>query len=313
MAGNTSQDLSTIIQGYESRIAQLEAALTSVLNHNAATANAATANPAPSIQIKPNKPEAFTGDKKGPKADVWCFQLQIYFEATRTPPAHQVTTAVTFLRDSAELWWMEHVSKTTDERMQPTTERISAFGDFVEALKDHFMATTRVEDARERLPSLKQSGRVRGYVNVFQKLVMQIPDMTDGEKFWRFKEGLNAELRKEVKKEDCRTYDDAVRFVLRLDSLEGKYNFKTNSNKHSNFTPKPSPHSVPMEIDAMRMENENSSTPKLSKEDLKNKFTGALTPTMKDEMKKFGVCFYCREQAGHVAQECPKKKKKSLN
>ena len=68
-----------------------------------------------------------------------------------------------------------------------------------------FMTTTRVEDARERLSSLKQCGWVRGYVNTFQKLVMQIPDMTDGEKFWRFKEGLNVVLQKEVTKEGCKT------------------------------------------------------------------------------------------------------------
>ena len=68
----------------------------------------------------------------------------------------------------------------------------------MQAIKSHFMTTTRVEDARERLPSLKQSGWVRGYVNAFQKLVMQIPDMTDGENFWRFKEGLSVALRKEV-------------------------------------------------------------------------------------------------------------------
>ena len=317
MAGNTPQDLSTIIHGYESRIAQLEAALTTVLNQTAAASNTASATQVPPAPLKPNKPEAFTGDKKGPKADVWCFQLQIYFEAARVPPSHQVTTAVTFLRESAELWWMEHVSKTTDERMQPTEDRITSFADFVQALKTHFMATTRVEDARERLPSLKQTGRVRGYVNAFQKLVMQIPDMADGEKFWRFKEGLKVELRKEVTKEDCRTFEEAVRFVLRLDSLESKFDFKSsnNNNKPSHFSPKPSPSAVPMEIDAMRTEPREppkTSPPKMTKEELKKKFTGPLTAAMKEEMKKLGVCFYCREQ-GHVAQECPKKKKKALN
>ena len=57
----------------------------------------------------------------------------------------------------------------------------------MQAIKSHFMTTTRVEDAREQPPSLNQSGWVHGYVNAFFKLVMQIPDMTDGEKFWRFK------------------------------------------------------------------------------------------------------------------------------
>ena len=307
MAGNTPQDLSTIIQAYEDRITHLEDALRSIFNNNNAATNTATPSQAQASSIKPNKPQAFTGDKKGPKADTWCFQLQVFFEAAQEPPEKQVPTAVTFLRESAELWWMEHVRKTTDEHMHPTSERISSFGVFVQAIKSHFMTTTRVEDARERLPSLKQSGWVRGYVNAFQKLVMQIPDMTDGEKFWRFKEGLNAALRKEVTKEDCKTYEDAVRLVLRLDAVDTKFGNKSFSN--ATFASKPSPTTTPMEIDAIRVGAPPTSMPKLSKEELKKKFGGKLTPDMKDEMRKLGVCFYCREQAGHVAQSCPKKAK----
>jgi hypothetical protein len=202
---------------------------------------------------------------------------------------------------------MEHVRKTTDAQMRATSERITSFATFVHAIQGYFMTTTRVEDARERLPSLKQSGWVRGYVNAFQKLAMQIPDMTDGEKFWRFKEGLNAALRKEVTKSECNTYDDAVRLVLRLDSVDNKYSNKSYTN--SNFTPKPYQVPVPMEIDAIRVGANNVSMPKLSRDELKRKFGGKLTPDMKDEMRRLGVCFYCREQAGHVAQECPKKKK----
>jgi len=304
MENNTSQDLSSIIQGYEARITQLEDALRSVFNNNNVATNITAPTQVQGSSIKPNKPQAFTGDKKGPKADTWCFQLQVYFEAAQVPLEKQVPTAVTFLRESAELWWMEHVRKTTDEHMRPTSERISSFGVFVQAIKSHFMTTTRVEDAREGLPSLKQSGWVRGYVNAFQKLVMQIPDMTDGEKFWRFKEGLNVALRKEVTKEDCKTYEDAVRLVLRLDAVDTK--FGTKSHSHANFTSKQSQAPIPMEIDAIRIATPSTSMTKLSKEDLKKKFGGKLTPDMKDEMKKLGVCFYCREQAGHVAQSCPK-------
>jgi hypothetical protein len=64
-----------------------------------------------------------------------------------------------------------------------------------------------------------------------------------------------------------------------------------------------------MEIDAISFGGNTPSVPKLSKDDMKKKFTGKLTSDMKDEMKKLGVCFYCREQAGHMAQACPKKKK----
>ena len=62
-----------------------------------------------------------------------------------------------------------------------------------------------------------------------------------------------------------------------------------------------------MEIDAIRFGAPPTSMPKLSEEELKKKFGGKLTPDMKDEIRKLGFCFYCREQAGHVsaAFRCP--------
>ena len=41
--------------------------------------------------------------------------------------------------------------------------------------------------------------------------------------------------------------------------------------------------------------------PKLSKEEIKNNYEVKLTPDMKDEIRKLGVCFCWREQAGYVA------------
>ena len=77
--------------------------------------------------MKPNKPQAFSGDKKGFKADTWCFQVQVFYEAAQVPPEKQVPTAMTFLQESAELWRMEHMQKTTEEHIHPTSERISFF------------------------------------------------------------------------------------------------------------------------------------------------------------------------------------------
>ena len=92
---------------------QLEDALESIFNNNnAAAANTATPSQVRVSSIKRNKPQAFTGDKKSPKADTWCFQLKVYFEVAQVPPEKQVSTAVTFLHESAELSRMEHVNQS---------------------------------------------------------------------------------------------------------------------------------------------------------------------------------------------------------
>ena len=152
------------------------------------------------------------------------------------------------------------MQNTTDEHIRPTSKRISSLGVFVQAIKGHFMTITRVKDARERLASLKQSGWVRGYSNALQKLVMQIPDIKDGEKFWRFKKGLTVALCKKVTKEDCKTYEDVVWLVLCLDAVDTKYGNKSFSN--TTLTSNPSETPTTMEIDAIRVEAPPTSMPK---------------------------------------------------
>ena len=83
-----------------------------------------------------------------------------------------------------KFWRMEHVRNTTVEHTQPTSERLSKFWLFVQT---RFKVTRCVEDAKECLPSLKQSGWVCNYVKAFQTLVMQVLDMNNEDNFrvWR--------------------------------------------------------------------------------------------------------------------------------
>ena len=122
------------------------------------------------------------------------------------------------------------------------------------------MTTTRVEDARQWHPSLKQSKSVCSYVNAFQKLVMQISDMMDRETFRRFKEDLNGAPCKAVTKEDCKTYDNAVWLVLCLDALDTKFSNMGFSN--TTIASKPSQTPTPMEIDAIHVGAPPTSIPK---------------------------------------------------
>ena len=90
--------------------------------------------------------------------------------------------------------------------------------------------------------------------------------MTVGEKFWRLKEGLNAAVRKEASKEDSKTYEDAIRLVLRLNAVDTKFGHKSFSN--TTYASKPSPTLTPMEIDVIHVGAPPTSMPKLSKEEL---------------------------------------------
>lgn len=263
---------------------------------------------------KPRKPDVFTGDKNGPHADIWCFQLQTYFQVAHVREEDRVTFAVTLLREPALMWWMDHVKKTTlevDGHVTPTRERITTFEDFSNTLKDKFMPITRKENARDRLAKIKQTTSVLAYITAFQRITMQIPNLDPEEEKDRFFRGLKHHIQREITLKEPPTLEDMQRMAVKLDQLDFKFKFKgSNNDIPSKTTQGPSP----MELDAMRVaEKPPKPTWTANKENESKKFpSGKLTPDLKAKLLKEGGCFYCREK-GHLALKCPKKASKPLN
>ena len=75
--------------------------------------------------------------------------------------------------------------------------------------------------------------------------------------------------------------------MLCLAVVDTKFGIKSFCK--TTFSSKPSLMPTPMEIDAIRAGALPTSVPKLSKEELKKKLGGKLTPHMKGEMRKLGV------------------------
>jgi hypothetical protein len=66
---------------------------------------------------------------------------------------------------------------------------IETWDDFKKELTSRFQAVNAVRAARDRPANIRQEKTVRGYVEAFQNLVMQILDLTNAEALDRFVRG----------------------------------------------------------------------------------------------------------------------------
>ncbi len=122
----------------------------------------------------------------------------------------KIMFASSFLSDSAAIWWYTIVQSGSS----PTT-----WSSFCEALKSEFVPADYVRRARDRLRRLKQTGSVTKYLSEFRKVILTLPDVTEGEKLDKFVQGLKHNVRIEVLKSTASTFDEVTHIALRVDSV----------------------------------------------------------------------------------------------
>ncbi len=73
--------------------------------------------------------------------------------------------------------------------------------------------------ARDKLRKLRQTGSVSHYLSEFRNVVLTIPGMNEDEKFEKFIQGLNHEVKLEVLKSTAANFEEAARISLRVGSF----------------------------------------------------------------------------------------------
>jgi hypothetical protein len=145
---------------------------------------------------------------------------------------------------------------------------------------------------------------VRGYVEAFQNLFMQIPDITNAEALDRFVRGLKPRTKQEVVMREPCNLEEAIHLADRFDSLIS--GLGTPSRPGGFYTQRTQPEPtqvgqglrpVPMEVDTMNG-GRSRSTP--------------LTATERKKLIRTGGCFYC-QKTGHMIGECPYRTERPAN
>ena len=255
-----------------------------------------TTSAQPSFTIKPPKPDIFEGRRDGANVERWLFQVQQYFEFYGTKDTERIRYAALLLRGTAAIWWQTR----TDAVQQNHATEIRTWKQFCTAVTDQFRPVNAVNRARDRLANLRQTGAVKGYIELFRNIALEIPDLSEAEKLDRFKRGLRPRTRQEVELRDPRNLDEAERLADRIDSTlfmkstRTPFISRTEIFRGSNSNEGP----TPMEIDAIGNYQQRQEK--------------RITDTERARFLASGSCFNCGEK-GHMAKGCLKKKKNVIN
>ena len=238
---------------------------------------------------KPSKPDTFSSGKESGSAAAWLFSQRLYFEATNTADEYKVPFAVTFLRGSAALWWQAHLRQCVNG----IVARLATW-DSAEFLTQ-FAPINSVKVARDAIRSLIQTRSVQEYIDKFQTLVLQIPDMSAAEQLDKF----TAVIHEKVEIEGCTTLA-AMRVAQRNDTIHHHHQQQqqlSRSAASSSPSAIPSDTPTPMDLNAMRQSNANSYQHQPFRQEPR------LTPAERLRHVNQNRCFKCH-RVGHSWKQC---------
>ncbi|KAL4271717.1 hypothetical protein GQ457_13G018250 [Hibiscus cannabinus] len=150
----------------------------------------------PSTPIDIPKPKEFKGTRNAQDVENYIWELEEYFQAANiTEDTKKVKIASIYLTDFARMWWRR---RCTDEKHGGT--KVETWEEFQEELKAHFYPVYAEEEAQSKLRQLKHTGNIRDYVREFTELHLQIPDMTEKQALFTFRDGLKPWAKAELQR-----------------------------------------------------------------------------------------------------------------
>ena len=122
----------------------------------------------------------------------------------------QVALVQQYFEGPAVVWWREA------QRQRPMASW--TFEALKQAMLQHFDAPNAVIVARDQLSSVAQNGSAEDYVQLFQDIASQIPDLPESHLVYQFKRGLRPAIAPFVETQQPATLAGAMRLAMDLDS-----------------------------------------------------------------------------------------------
>lgn len=260
--------------------------------------------------VKPPAPSRY-GGKVG-EAESWLDSVELFLSACGIEDPDCVPYAATLLESHAGTWW-----RTVRNDATP----ITTWAHFKEELLHNFKHQDPVKAARTKLHYLRQRTSVSTYFSEFNRLVLQIPGISEDEQVDRFFRGLKPNLQKEITLREPKGFRSMVKMAHQLDTLY------YSADRPKSFSHAPA--STPMELGAVLRPSSRgpfpSSRPSTSQASgSRPSFKPAgpprpsnqggswppyrrpLTDADRERLLSEKRCFYCKEK-GHYAEYCPLK------
>jgi len=230
---------------------------------------------------KKNKPDKFSG-KSSVKS--WVTHMDNYLgESESTKSLH---LAASYLSGTAHEWWIGYSSTEGKE--------VQSWCGLKQALLARFDTLNKEKIARDKLARWRQVKDVATFNDDFQRILLDIPNISTEEQIDRYTRGLKPYIWKELCTKDYIELSDAMKDAERVESahrragkVQGGPNGGGGKNNNGQGRGDGNPRNDPMDLGNVELR-------KLTKEE-------------RDECMKKGLCLRCR-QPGHIAKNCPKAK-----
>lgn len=169
-----------------------------------------------SVNLKPNKPEPYDGTRDYLKVNTWLYTIERYLSLTQlaSPTAaisdhNRISFASSYLKGNAAVLWFNMVNNSRI----PTS-----WDEFKTMIIGEFVPADHTQRARDKLRKLRQISSVEKYLSEYRNIVLMISDINEGEKLDRFIDGLRYNVKVEVMKSRCHSFEEVARISLQVDN-----------------------------------------------------------------------------------------------
>lgn len=173
-------------------------------------------NPNPSvwINLKPNKPQVFSGARNFLIVNTWLYKGERYFNMVQLAnanvqlsDANRISYATALLTGTAAIWWYTILKANSS----PQT-----WDDFVVAIRKEFVPGYHERRARDALRLCKETGSVADYLSCVCNIVLTIPDMISTAKWDKIVSGLKNKIEFEDRKTNFQDFEEATKTAMRV-------------------------------------------------------------------------------------------------
>jgi len=208
----------------------------------------------------------------------WLFTMKAYFAAQNIEKQLRIPYAFMLLEGNARIWWKSQVKNGTESK---------TWKNFQKDISQQFSRIDESRKARDRLRKLSQKTSVQQYIAEFNALVYEINDITDSEKYHRFKDGLKWQVKNEMDRLDINAdLTTLMRKAQQFDDLQ----FYQRTSAYSSNRP----------FDSTKNYNGRPDNHSPNKPFNKKNFHQV------DRDKSSVECFYCKKK-GHFMKDCRSK------
>ncbi|KAF3784552.1 hypothetical protein EJ110_NYTH29939 [Nymphaea thermarum] len=137
--------------------------------------NSASSGQERTSRVDVQRPTKYSGSRDARAIDNFLFQVDYYLDLQNVVEEHlKIKTATMLLEGDVVAWWRRKMLNIENEDCM-----ISTFDDFRNQLKGYFMSVDAERHVYRLVANLKPTGALRDYVSAYQKVMLDVPKMSE--------------------------------------------------------------------------------------------------------------------------------------